>query len=258
VCSWAYPQVSQAFACVLDEIKGKVVLGVDVPTPAGLYSQCPCCFTAGRKVVLAGVAFENKPLDTVEIDFCMKLTHLFRKFWRLVQGDWAKPRNTAKIVPNPVVSNFLVDNAATPQVQSAGSASEEGKECNDFAAAMELGAASTKNDITGLGAALCRHGYMAVVMNCFKGEQYAYAILMLSLVLGLDVELCPQPGTTPSAAGSAAVPATTAQVRVWHPKLRMGNSWFGEYKTVSDGFTVARRPAFDVLYGGGCAGVGGF
>lgn len=37
--------------------------------------------------------------------------------------------------------------------------------------------------ITGLGAALCRHGHIAKVMNIFSGEKYGYATLFIYIIL---------------------------------------------------------------------------
>jgi hypothetical protein len=36
-------------------------------------------------VTLAGREFACKPMDAVEVDFCMKLTHLYQKCWRPVR-----------------------------------------------------------------------------------------------------------------------------------------------------------------------------
>ena len=177
-------QVGLQFAIVLDACARDSVLGVSVDVPGGFYGQCPCCFTAGRTVTLAGVHFECKPLDTLEIDFCFKLTHLFKRWWRAVMGDSYRPPNHDKFIDNPVVVDFLANNQAT---ESQPCGPDDIKECNDFAAASVTGGKeSVKNDINGLGGCYCLHSYVEVVMNCFKGEQYAYAILMLALVLGLS------------------------------------------------------------------------
>lgn len=80
-----FTQVTQQYAVLLDEVDGKSVLGVEVAMPEGHFSQCPCCHTAGHRVTLAGREFACKPMDAVEVDFCMKLTHLYQKCWRPVR-----------------------------------------------------------------------------------------------------------------------------------------------------------------------------
>jgi hypothetical protein len=53
------------------------------------------------------------------------------------------------------------------------------KSCHDFNADAELGRKSRIYDITGVVASFCRHGYCITAMNCFTGERYAYAMLVL-------------------------------------------------------------------------------
>lgn len=46
-----------------------------------------------------------------------------------------------------------------------------------------------QNDITALGACLCRHGHIAFLMNAFTGERHAYATLFMKRVLEAAVTL---------------------------------------------------------------------
>lgn len=44
-------------------------------------------------------------------------------------------------------------------------------------------------DITALGAALCRHGQVLCMMNCYTGERYAYANLLVKRLLEHGVRI---------------------------------------------------------------------
>lgn len=125
--------------------------------------------------------------------------------------------NTAKLVDNASVARFLIDHSAK---QSPGGDADDSKDCNDFTASMEQGRVSRKNDITGLGGAFCRHGYVSYMMNCFLGEQYAYAIFMLAIVLNLPAAAAAVTGSSsqppraaPTSGGTDAAATTTVPKR---------------------------------------------
>lgn len=44
-------------------------------------------------------------------------------------------------------------------------------------------------DITALGAALCRHGQVLSMMNCYTGEWYAYANLLVQRLLQQGIRI---------------------------------------------------------------------
>lgn len=54
---------------------------------------------------------------------------------------------------------------------------------------------SKKYDLHGIGGLACRHGILMAMMNCIKGEQYAYAIMMLAMLLRLPVAVRSPPCT---------------------------------------------------------------
>ena len=58
---------------------------------------------------------------------------------------------------------------------------DEVKECYSFNADDELERKSAKYDITAVGALFCRHGYIGWMLNCFTGERFAYALLLIYL-----------------------------------------------------------------------------
>jgi hypothetical protein len=137
----------------------------------------------------------------------------------LFQAGQRRPRNTAKFVDNASVDLFLNEHSAK---QKAGGDADESKECNDFTASVEQGRVSRKNDITGLGGAFCRHGFVSYMMNCFLGEQYAYAIFMLAILLNLPAAAAaitgshsppPPPPTDPTSGGTDPAATTTVPKR---------------------------------------------
>ena len=59
----------------------------------------------------------------------------------------------------------------------------------DFQAAKEVSLASTKYKFRGFGALYCAHSFSSAGVNCFKGEQAAYILLMLAETLKISVEV---------------------------------------------------------------------
>ena len=85
----------------------------------------------------------------------------------------------------PVQRSFLPDDLVKefikqPEVMAKAAA----QPCNDFDANAALGRArSSAFDITGVGAAVCRHGFVLLLLNVFGGERWAYSDLALTWII---------------------------------------------------------------------------
>ena len=121
--------------------------------------------------------FHPYPLHSIFFDVCFKLRHMKKqnKSFPLAE-DTALPPNHQKFVPNQDVLEFI----KRPENQAPG---DSLKDCSTFDVDKELGFVSKKFDITGLGGAFCRHGFCGLAMNIFTGERYAYALMILQIIL---------------------------------------------------------------------------
>eukprot|EP00887_Chlorella_sp_A99_P005668 scaffold1.g5668.t1 len=128
--------------------------------PSGPLAGCPPCAGAGH----------DRPLHSINIDFCYTLQHLARCGTASVQ----------QLPPNQQL--FMRGEHAGQLLQGGGSAeaaAEADRACSDFDAATALGRTSEKCDVTAVGAALCRHSSVALLYDISTGERYIYACIML-------------------------------------------------------------------------------
>jgi hypothetical protein len=92
--------VSAEYIYIKDACRDFEHLGVK-GLPKGVFSDCPACgFAMNSEVTLAGKHYHRRPQHSIFIDFCHKLSHLFRKCWRRVEEDSATPPNTRYFLAN--------------------------------------------------------------------------------------------------------------------------------------------------------------
>jgi hypothetical protein len=111
-----------------------------------------------------GVTFYHSVL----FDVCFALAHRAGAGGATQQGA---PFQFVK-APAPAVEAFISD----PATVRTGKTDTT---CADFAADTALGRTSKLHDITGLGGAVCPHGFVLAVHDVFTGERWAYSTFML-------------------------------------------------------------------------------
>jgi len=91
-----------------------------------------------------------------------------------------KPALQLRLLPDKDVSDFARNPSSS--VQGDGDPA-----CADFQADKMLARTSERYDITGVGAAFCRHGFVIMMLNLTTGERWSYSTMMLSTMLTVGI-----------------------------------------------------------------------
>ena len=111
----------------------------------GILAECPCCAAAGP----------DRPLHSLNIDFCFGLPHLAGSGTASVQ---LRPPNTQLYVHGPHVGELLL------QVSSGAVAADAERACSDFNAATALARTSEKASLV-----ICCPHFCAPASRMFPG-----------------------------------------------------------------------------------------